>query len=61
MDEGYQQWKKFDLASAVVRNMDETVPADRGIKSGSPHRRQCNQAGPFQEPSGSVYQGGLSV
>lgn len=34
MDEGYRQWKKFDLATAVVRNMAKTVPADRGIQSG---------------------------
>ena len=34
MGEGYQQWKKFDIATSVVRNMAETVPADMGIKSG---------------------------
>ena len=34
MGEGYQQWKKLDIATAVVRNMAETVPADMGIKSG---------------------------
>ena len=34
MDEGYQQWKKLDLATAVVRNLAETVPADIEIKSG---------------------------
>ncbi|BBO67543.1 hypothetical protein DSCA_14730 [Desulfosarcina alkanivorans] len=34
MDDGYQQWKKFDIATAVVHNMAETIPADAGIKSG---------------------------
>jgi OOP family OmpA-OmpF porin len=34
MEEGYQQWKKFDIAKAVVHNLAETIPADLGIKSG---------------------------
>ena len=34
MADAYQQWEKFDLAKAVVRNMAETVPAGMGIKSG---------------------------
>jgi len=34
MGEGYQQWKKLDIATAVVRNMADTVPADMGVKSG---------------------------
>lgn len=34
MGEGYQQWQKLDIATAVVRNMAETVPADMGVKSG---------------------------
>ena len=34
MAEGYQQWKKLDVATAVVRNMARTVPTDMGIKSG---------------------------
>lgn len=33
MEYGYQQWKKFDLAAAAVRNMAQTVPSDMGIKS----------------------------
>jgi len=33
MGEGYQQWKKLDIATAVVRNMADTVPADMGVKS----------------------------
>ena len=34
MEEGYQQWKKFDMATATVRNMAQTVPADMGIQGG---------------------------
>ncbi len=34
MGEGYGQWQKFDIATAVVRNMAETVPAGVGIQSG---------------------------
>ena len=34
MEEGYQQWKKFDIAKAVVHNLAETIPEDLGIKSG---------------------------
>ncbi len=34
MGEGYRQWKKFDIATSVVRNMVQTMPADGGIKSG---------------------------
>ncbi|GEM_PF-436600 len=34
MGEGYQQWKKLDIATAVVHNMSETIPADMGVKSG---------------------------
>ena len=34
MGESYQQRKKLDVATAVVRNMADTVPADMGIKSG---------------------------
>lgn len=34
MEEGYRQWKKFDVATATVRNMAETIPANMGIKSG---------------------------
>ena len=34
MDEGYQQWKKLDIATSVVGNMAQTIPADMGIKSG---------------------------
>ena len=33
MGEGYQQWKKLDIATAVVGNMAQTIPADRGIKA----------------------------
>lgn len=34
MAEGYQQYKKFDIATAVVRNMAQTIPEDMGLKSG---------------------------
>ena len=34
MDEGYQQWKKFDIATAVVRNLSNTIPENMGIQSG---------------------------
>jgi OOP family OmpA-OmpF porin len=34
MDDGYQQWKKFDIATSVVGNMAQTIPSDMGIKSG---------------------------
>ena len=34
MDQGYQQWKKLDIATSVVGNMARTLPADMGIKSG---------------------------
>ncbi len=34
MGDGYGQWQKLDIATAVVRNMTETIPADVGIKSG---------------------------
>ena len=38
------------------------IPAfSPGLRAGSPHRRQCNQTGPLQEPSGSVYSGELRV
>ena len=34
MEEGYQQWKKFDIATAVVRNFSQTIPENMGVKSG---------------------------
>jgi OmpA-OmpF porin, OOP family len=34
MADGYGQWKKIDIATAVVRNMADTVPGGMGIKSG---------------------------
>lgn len=34
MEDGYRQWKKFDIATATVRNLADTVPAGKGIKSG---------------------------
>jgi OOP family OmpA-OmpF porin len=34
MAEGYQQRKKIDLATAVVRNLSATIPGGIGIKSG---------------------------
>jgi OmpA-OmpF porin, OOP family len=34
MGEGYQQWKKLDIATSVVGNMAQTIPMDMGIKSG---------------------------
>jgi OOP family OmpA-OmpF porin len=34
MDEGYQQWKKLDIATSAVGGMAQTIPADMGIKSG---------------------------
>ena len=34
MGQGYQQWKKLDIATSVVGNMAQTIPADMGIKSG---------------------------
>ena len=34
MAEGYQQWKKFDVASALVANMGKALPENRGIISG---------------------------
>ena len=42
MAEGYQQWKKLDVATSVVGNMAQTIPSDMGIKSGvkvAPDRR----------------------
>jgi len=33
MGEGYQQWKKLDIATATVRNLADTVPNDLGIRS----------------------------
>lgn len=34
MGDGYGQWKKLDVATAVVRNLADTIPADGGINSG---------------------------
>ena len=34
MDEGVQQWKKFDVATSLLRNMGKTMPEGMGIKSG---------------------------
>lgn len=34
MEEGYQQWKKFDVATAVVHNLGQTLPENKGIQSG---------------------------
>jgi OOP family OmpA-OmpF porin len=34
MAEGYRQHKKFDIATAVVRNMAQSIPADMGLKAG---------------------------
>ena len=34
MAEGYQQWKKFDVASALVANMGKAMPENKGIISG---------------------------
>ncbi|BBO74118.1 hypothetical protein DSCW_15350 [Desulfosarcina widdelii] len=34
MEEGYQQWKKFDIATAVVRILGQTLPENIGIRSG---------------------------
>ncbi len=34
MGEGYQQWKKFDIATSVVGNMAQSIPSDMRIKSG---------------------------
>lgn len=34
MAEGVQQWKKFDVASAVLSNMGQTIPEGVGITSG---------------------------
>ena len=34
MNNGYQQWKKLDIATSVIGNMAQTIPMDVGIKSG---------------------------
>ena len=34
MEEGYMQWKKFDVATAVVSNLADTLPENMGIRSG---------------------------
>ncbi|WP_319524988.1 OmpA family protein [uncultured Desulfosarcina sp.] len=34
MEEGVQQWKKFDVATAVVRNLGQTLPENKGLQSG---------------------------
>ncbi len=34
MNEGYQQWNKFDMATAVVRTFSETIPEEMGIQGG---------------------------
>ena len=33
MAEDHRKWRKIDVATAVVRNMIQTIPADLGIKS----------------------------
>jgi len=34
MEEGYQQWKKFDIATATVGNLADTLPENMGVQSG---------------------------
>jgi hypothetical protein len=34
MDENYGPHKKFDIATAVVRNIADTLPENKGLKSG---------------------------
>lgn len=34
MEEGVQQWKKFDVATATVGHLGDTLPENMGIRSG---------------------------
>ena len=34
MEEGVQQWKKFDVATSLLGNMGNTIPEGMGIKTG---------------------------